>query len=134
MFQGKPYSMFDPKVRPKLTCNICGHSVQSESGLRRHRKNQHGSDPKVRPKLSCNICGHTVRSESGLQRHRKNQHGLASNKTKLSSCPRCFHLKSLFLRGTQPGPISTTRFDGFKDGGAGVCAACDRVNKALLRV
>ena len=54
----------------QISCDFCGKSLSSKSGLTRHINSVH-QDGKIQPKnmFECAFCGKTLLSKSGMTRH-----------------------------------------------------------------
>ena len=62
--------MKEENVKRQITCEFCGKSFLSKSGLTRHINSVH-QDGKIQPKslFQCKFCGKSILSKSGMTRH-----------------------------------------------------------------
>jgi hypothetical protein len=65
--------VFEPKTReskhvknPAMSCDICGHTTKTESGLKHHNKKEHEITEQSY-ELSCNICEYESETEDGMK-------------------------------------------------------------------
>ena len=78
-------------VIQKYVCKKCGHSTETESGMRRHRLTKHEvGKNNVIEKYVCKECGHSTDTKSGMRRHRLTKHEVEKKTFKCSKCTESF--------------------------------------------